>query len=124
MGESIKTFKDLETWQKAHQLALSIYQITQSFPSEEKFGLISQIRRATISITANIAEGFGRYHFKDKLKFYYNSRGSLFEVQNFLLLSKDLSFLDPASHKKLYMASEEVARLLYGLIRSLEKQLP
>ena len=93
MENSIKNFYDLEAWKKGHALVLSIYKITESFPKEETYGIISQLRRASSSITANIAEGFARYHFRDKIRFYHNARGSVAEVQNFLLLAKDLKFI-------------------------------
>lgn len=73
---------------------LAIYRITQDFPKEETYGVTSQLCRAASSITANIAEGFARYHFKDKIRFYYQSRGSAAEVQNFLILAKDLGYID------------------------------
>ncbi|MEK7166858.1 MAG: four helix bundle protein [Patescibacteria group bacterium] len=83
MENTIKNFYNLNAWQKGHQLVLGIYKITKDFPKEEIFGTVSQLRRAASSITANIAEGFERYHFKDKIRFYYQSRGSIAEVQNF-----------------------------------------
>src|SRR3989339_1633776 len=93
MEKEIKNFYDLEAWQRGHLLVLEVYKLTKNFPGEEKFGITSQIRRAAASITANIAEGFARFHFNDKIKFYLNSRGSAAEVQNFLLLAKDLGFI-------------------------------
>lgn len=71
MGKSIREFYDLDAWRKAHQLVLEVYKITKDFPKEEKFGITDQLRRAASSVTANIAEGFGRYHFNDKIRFYY-----------------------------------------------------
>ncbi|MBT3538910.1 four helix bundle protein, partial [Candidatus Parcubacteria bacterium] len=82
-----------------------------------------QLRRASSSITANIAEGFSRYHFKDKIRFYYHSRGSLAEVQNFLLLSKDLSYIDNKLSEELFRKTIDVAKLVNGLIRSTESQI-
>ena len=88
MSETIKNFYQLNAWKKGHELVLEIYKITNSFPKEERYGVISQLRRASSSVTANIAEGFARYHFKDKIRFYYNSRGSVSEVQNFFYSPK------------------------------------
>ena len=122
MGSSIKNFHDLEAWKTGHQLALDIYKITEEFPQNEIFGITSQLRRAACSITANIAEGFARYHFKDKIRFYYNSRGSVAEVQNFLIIAKDLKYLDLKNCKDLGEKASKVARLINGLIRSIEKQ--
>ncbi len=118
----IKNFYDLEAWQKGHLLALEIYKITKNFPKEELFGITSQLRRAASSITANIAEGFERYHFKDKVRFYYQARGSVAEVQNFLLLAKDLNYIDLELCRKLGEKANEVRRLINGLINSIEKQ--
>jgi four helix bundle protein len=83
MDNRIKNFYDLDAWKKTHKLVLEIYQITKDFPKDEAYGIIGQLRRAASSITANIAEGFSRYHFKDKIRFYYQARGSIAEVQNF-----------------------------------------
>jgi four helix bundle protein len=71
MGEEIKHFTDLDAWKVNHKLVLMIFKITKRFPKDERFGLIDQLRRAASSITANIAEGWGRYHFADKIRFYY-----------------------------------------------------
>ena len=122
MEKEIKIFYALEAWQKGHLLVLEIYKITKNFPEEEKFGITSQIRRAAASITANIAEGFARFHFNDKIKFYLNSRGSAAEVQNFLLLTKDLGFINLDICKNLGSAAAEVRKLINGLIRSIENQ--
>jgi four helix bundle protein len=78
----IKDFKDLNTWREAHKLVLMIYGATKTFPREEIFSLTSQVRRAAISITSNIAEGFGRQGYKEKIQFYYFAQGSLIELKN------------------------------------------
>ena len=90
---SIKTFTDLIVWQKGHALVLEIYKITSFFPKEELYGLTSQIKRAIISVTSNIAEGFVRYSKKEKVQFYYVSLGSITEVQNHLIIARDLHFI-------------------------------
>ncbi len=123
MENSIKNFYDLEAWKKGHALVLSIYKITESFPKEETYGIISQLRRASSSITANIAEGFARYHFRDKIRFYHNARGSVAEVQNFLLLAKDLKFIGLDICKNLGREAVGVSKLINGLIKSIEKQI-
>lgn len=84
----IKDFTDLETWRKSHELVLTIYKATEKFPKSEAFGLISQMQRAAVSITSNIAEGFGRQTLKEKIQFFYQAQGSLTEVKNQLILSK------------------------------------
>lgn len=86
-------FKDLEIYRLAEELTVSLYKLTQKFPKEERFGLVDQIRRAVVSICANLAEGYGRYHYKDRLQFYYNARGSLFEVRSLISLSYKLGFI-------------------------------
>ncbi|EKD58430.1 MAG: S23 ribosomal protein [uncultured bacterium] len=123
MKATIKNFHDLDAWKKAHILVLEIYKITAEFPKEEIHGVTSQLRRASSSITANIAEGFARYHFKDKIKFYYNSRGSAAEVQNFLILAKDIGYIDFEKYKILNEMTDEVGRLINGLIKSTEQQI-
>ncbi|MBT3948849.1 four helix bundle protein [Candidatus Parcubacteria bacterium] len=119
----INNFYDLTTWKKSHELVIDIYRITKDYPRDELYGVVSQLRRASSSITANIAEGFSRYHFKDKIRFYYHSRGSLAEVQNFLLLSKDLSYIDNKLSEELFRKTIDVAKLVNGLIRSTESQI-
>ena len=75
-------------------MAIEVYGITKDFPKDEVFGITNKIKRAAVSISANIAEGFGRYHYLDKAKFYLNSRGSLFELKSHLLIASDLKFID------------------------------
>lgn len=118
----INNFYDLDAWKKGHELVLEIYKITKDFPKEELYGIIGQLKRASSSITANIAEGFERYHYNDKIRFYYQARGSVAEVQNFLLLSKDLNFIRLEDCKFLGEKANEVRQLINGLIRSIEKQ--
>ena len=91
----IKSFEDLEVWKRAKELAVKIYKLTTTFPKDEIFGTTSQIKRAVLSVPANIAEGFGRYHYLDKAKFYLNARGSLFELKSHLLVAADLKFISP-----------------------------
>lgn len=118
----IKEFYDLDVWKKGHELVLEIYKITKDFPKEEKFGITDQLRRAASSITANIAEGFERYHFNDKIKFYYQARGSVAEVQNFLLLSRDLRYIEIQQCKELNKQADIIRQLINGLIRSIGNQ--
>lgn len=88
-------FEDLEVWKKAHELVLKIYNITADYPSEEKFGLVSQMRRAAISIPANIAEGFKKRGLKDKVNFYNIAQGSLEELRYYLILSIEDTYRTP-----------------------------
>jgi len=115
--EKIRTFTDLHTWQEAHKLVLMIYKITKEFPKEELFGLVSQMRRASVSITSNIAEGFSRQSYKEKVQFYCMAQGSNTEIQNQLLVAKDVSYISQESFKKIAGQSTIVHKLLNGLIK-------
>ncbi len=121
MDNGIKKFYDLNAWKSGHKLVLDIYNITEHFPSNEMYGITSQLRRACSSVTANIAEGFARYHFKDKIRFYYHARGSVAEVQNFLFLARDVGYVDTDTCRSLCEKGDDVAKLVNGLIRSIEK---
>lgn len=120
--EKITDFCQLDAWKESHKLVLMIYKETKSFPKEERYSLTDQLRRAASSITANIAEGFGRYHYADKIRFYYQARGSTKEVQNFILLAKDLGYFKENILKTLWQQTKMGERLINGLIRSIEKQ--
>ncbi len=114
----IQSFTDLEAWKEAHQLLLGIYKATKEFPKSEDFGLISQIRRAAVSIESNIAEGFRRYSYKERAKFYYDARGSDAEVQTQLIISKDLGYISGEDFKNLWEKSEKTDKILNGLVRA------
>ncbi len=122
MTKGINSFYDLDAWRKAHGFVLEIYNTTKKFPKEELYGITSQLRRASASITANISEGFSRCHYNDKIRFYHNARGSISEIQNFLFLSKDLAFLTDKEFKYLFDLTEGINKLINGLIRSIENQ--
>lgn len=94
MVDSIKSFEQLTVWQEAMTLAVDVYKTTKSFPSSEQFALTNQMQRAVSSISANIAEGFGRQSQKEKLQFYSIAYGSLLETKNFLYLANKLDYLD------------------------------
>jgi four helix bundle protein len=121
-SKEIKDFYDLDAWKKANDFTVEIYKLTKGFPKDELYGITSQLRRASSSIAANIAEGFSRYHFNDKIRFYYNARGSVSETQSFLFLSKDLGYLEISVFQKLFEASKNIGMLINGLIRSIDKQ--
>jgi four helix bundle protein len=116
INEKIEKFTDLKTWQESHKAVIEIYKLTKKFPKDELFGLISQMRRSAVSITSNIAEGFGRHTFKDKIHFYYQARGSLFELRNQIILSRDISYLSDSEFLKLDFSLEVVQKMLNGLI--------
>lgn len=117
MRKRAERFEDLEVWQCAHKLVLEIYKITSVFPAEEKFGLISQMRRAGVSIAANIAEGFKKRGTKDKTNFYNIAQGSLEELRYYLILSRDLGYLNVIAGTMDDL--DAVGRMLYGLINSI-----
>lgn len=114
----IDSFTKLIAWQQAHRLVLMIYKITRLFPKDELFGLTSQMRRAAISITSNIAEGFNRRTANDKIHFYYIALGSLTEEQNQLLASRDIGYVNNESFKELADQSVFVSKLINGLIKA------
>lgn len=116
-GKKIRSFRDLDTWQEGHKLVLSVYLIIKDFPGEEKYGLASQLSRAVVSITSNIAEGFARQTYKDKLRFYYMGLGSLVEVQNQILIAKDVGYLDNRSFQDVAQQTVVVSKLINGLIK-------
>jgi len=123
-NSKIRDFTDLETWKKSHELALIIYKATEKFPKSEAFGLISQMQRAAVSITSNIAEGFGRQTIKEKVQFYYQAQGSLTEVKNQLILSKDLGYVSKEEFDKIMNALITSHKLLQGLLRKTKSFLP
>ena len=119
--EKIKSFTDLIAWKKGHQLVISVYRITDNFPQKEIFALTNQMCRCAISITSNIAEGFSRKGTKEKIQFYHMSLGSLTELQNQLLIARDINYLPENEFIKLANQTVEVSKLINGLIRSLKK---
>ena len=115
-GSKIESFTDLTTWQKGHDLVIRVYEITNEFPKEEVYALTDQIRRSVVSVTSNIAEGFGRHSYSDRLRFYRMARSSLTELQNQLLVAKDVGYLDEDAFDKLASQATKVQKLLQGLI--------
>jgi len=114
----LRSFKELTAWQKAHELVLFVYKCTKRFPDEEKFGLTSQTRRAAVSVTSNIAEGFGRRTAQDKIHFYTMSKTSLAELQNQFLIAYDLHYISDAVNQEFDNRANEVDRLVAGLAKS------
>lgn len=113
----IKSFTDLNTWKYGHGLVLDIYEMTKKFPKEELFGLTSQLKRAIVSFTSNIAEGFSRKSYKEKLQFYSMALGSLTEVQNQLLISRDIKYITSKEFNKLMEKTILLSKLTNGLIK-------
>jgi|SRR3989344_7775499 len=113
----IEKFQDLSAWQEGHKLVIEIYKVSKLFPKEEIFGLTSQIRRAVVSITSNIAEGFGRQSYKDKANFYQMAFGSIIEVRNQLLISRDVGYISNSSFQVLDNQATIVEKICRGLIK-------
>jgi four helix bundle protein len=111
---NIKSFTEIIAWQKGHQLVLSIYRLTESFPKQELFVLLPQIRRCAISIPANIAEGFKRRTKNDSLHFYNIAEGSLEELKYYIILIKDLKYITVEQFHKIYLLMEELGKIIYG----------
>ncbi|MEK9131650.1 MAG: four helix bundle protein [Patescibacteria group bacterium] len=114
--KKIKEFTDLNAWRENHNLVLEIYTISKLFPKEELFGLTSQMRRAAVSITSNIAEGFGRHGYKEKIQFYYLAQGSLTELKNQLILVRDIRYITTQTFEKIIAQMNIAHQLLQGLI--------
>ncbi len=119
----MNSFTDLLAWQEGYKFSREIYAATITFPRNESFGLTSQLRRAAISITSNIAEGFGRTSLLEKIRFNQISLSSLYEIQSQLLISKDLNYIDPLVYQALHQQSVELAKIIQGLNRSLKRLL-
>jgi len=118
---NMKNFKELKVWQKAISLVTKIYKATANYPQSEQFGLTSQIRRASVSIPSNIAEGFGRNSDKDFIQFLRISLGSLFEIQTQLEISKNLGFITIEEYNSLLNDSVEIEKMLKAFIKSINK---
>lgn len=121
-NHKINDFTDLIAWQKSHELVVMIYKMTKEFPEKEKFGLISQLERAAVSVTSNIAEGFGRSHSKEKDQFLSVASGSLSEVENQLMIARDVGYIDIGTFNKLYDQAVESHKVLNGLRRANRKK--
>jgi four helix bundle protein len=119
----VQHFYDLRVWKEAHALSISIYKITDDFPQKEIYGMSDQLRRASSSVGANIAEGFGRFHFKEKIKFYYNARGSACEVQNFIFLAQDIGYVDKKIARDIFTKYEELNKQLNQFIKSVQRKM-
>ncbi|MBI4492439.1 MAG: four helix bundle protein [Chloroflexi bacterium] len=118
----MQRFTDLKVWQRSHALVLAIYELTASFPGEERFGLVSQLRRAAASVPTNIAEGSKRQHGQDYARFLNISEGSLAEADYLLLLSRDLGYAPADTVERLSSVVEEIARMLHSLRMRVESE--
>jgi len=113
----LERFEQLTVWQQAHALVLGVYRITSTMPADQKYGLISQMQRAAVSIPANIAEGFKRRSRADKIHFYNMSQGSLEELRYYFILCRDLGY--KLEYEKVAKQADDVGRMLGGLIKSI-----
>ncbi len=114
-------FRDLKCWQKGRELRKALYIVANNLPDKEKYSLASQIRRAAVSITANIAEGYGRYHYKENIQFCRHSRASIYESEDHLITCLDEKYIDEEMYKELIKLVVETRKILDGYIRYLEK---
>jgi len=117
-NRKIKSFTDLNTWKEAHKLVLLVYKLTNKFPKTEQFGLTSQLKRAVISVSSNIAEGFSRRTKADKQHFYYHAISSLTETQNQLLVARDVGYINNSQFGEVASQSVATAKLIRALIKS------
>jgi four helix bundle protein len=114
----IEKFEDLLVWRKTRKLVNLVYELTSNFPKDEKFNLVDQLRRAVVSIMANIAEGFSRYHEAETKQFYRNARGSLSEVKSLFYICVDRGYINREQLKEVFPIVDEVGKMLNGLIKA------
>ncbi|MFA6554070.1 MAG: four helix bundle protein [Candidatus Paceibacterota bacterium] len=112
----IQKFTDLVVWQEGHKLVLMIYKTTRKFPKSEIFGLVSQMQRSAVSVTSNIAEGFGRRAYKERSHFYYIAQGSLTELKNQLLIARDIGYISDVDYLNIEEQANQTHRILQGFI--------
>lgn len=122
--ERITSFTQLTTWKEAHKLVLLVYKVSKNFPEKENFALTSQMTRAAISITSNIAEGFTRSSQKEKKQFYYTAKASLTELQNQLIIARDVGYISQRTFEEIADQTITVTKLLNGLIKGISKLKP
>jgi four helix bundle protein len=120
-GKSIRTFRDLVAWQKAIALTRLVYRLTGTFPSDERFGLVIQMRRAAVSVPANIAEGYGRGARQEYIRYIQIARGSLFELQTHAEIAHGQGWMTDSAFRESNQSAEEVDRIISGLLRSLKR---
>jgi four helix bundle protein len=114
----INYFTDLDAWKEGHKLVLQIYKTTKRFPTDERYALADQMKRAAVSITSNIAEGFSRQSYKEKIQFYSTSLDSVTETQNQLFVARDVNYTPNEEFSVLFEQSIKVRKIINGLIKS------
>jgi four helix bundle protein len=123
VGQGIQSFKDLLVWQKALTLSVLCYELTKAFPKDEMYGMTAQIRRASVSVPANIAEGHGREHTRSFIQFLRVAQGSLKELETHLMLAEQVNLAPAAALAPAYAMTDEIGRMLRALIRALQEKL-
>jgi four helix bundle protein len=118
-----RDFRKIKAWQYADDLAVLVYEVTRDFPKDELYGITSQLRRAAVSVPANIVEGANREHIKEYLQFLYIAKASLAETEYLVHLSNRLGYLQDESYKKIDALREETSKTLFGLIKSVQKEI-
>lgn len=118
-----RKFQELKVWQESHKFVLMVYKHSKAFPKEELYGLTSQFRRAAVSVAANIAEGYGKRSKPDKLRFFNISQGSIDECQYYIILSKDLEYINNEACLKMEEKLEDVSKLLNGYYRAIKTDM-
>jgi four helix bundle protein len=121
-GQGLKSFEDLKAWQESRKLFYMVFNVTKNFPREEMYISVSQMRRSALSVSSNLAEGFGRSSKADKFHFYVMSRGSLTELQNQVILASDVKLITEPGLEPLLDQSQTTHKLMVGLIKSTEKR--
>lgn len=119
----MRPHEQLDVWKKAMDLVISVYRSTEAFPKEERFGLTSQIRRAAVSVPANIAEGAARHSSKEFAHFLSNAQGSASELETELLIARRLGFLNETVYRELRAALDSIGRMMIGLTKHLRQKL-
>ena len=116
----VKTFKDLKIWRKSHKLVLDVYEVTKIFPGEERYGLVSQLRRSAASIPTNIVEGYKRRSDNDYARFVNIAEGSLEETKYHIILASDLGYIEKAHFNELMDKCEELGKMLSAFYKRLK----
>jgi len=120
---NIKSYRELQVWQRAHELVLLVFRMTEKFPKGDQFGIVSQVRRSSSAVAANVAEGFGRGTTREFLRSLQIARGELEETRYFMFLSKDLGRIKPDEYAEIDQLCDSVGRLINALGSSLRKRL-
>lgn len=122
MSNTFKSYRDLEVWQRSMKLAKRVYQVTQKFPTDERFGLTNQLRRASVSVPSNLAEGHARFGAGEFARFISIAMGSVAEIETQILLSADLAYLKAEASDELLSELETIGKMLRGLAKSIAKR--